>query len=98
DFHVTGVQTCALPIWLALGDHVPRAAIELDRAELLARDLVAEVAEGAFGELHDVALVHQRHRLAAVGDGVLDRGLDQALGALPRSAERRVGKEPATRG
>ena len=43
---------------------------------------VAPVAEGALGELHDVALVHQRQALALVGDGVLEGGSDQALGAF----------------
>ena len=45
---------------------------------------VAPVAEGALGELHDVALVHQRHALALVGDGVLDRRADQPLAPLAR--------------
>ncbi len=42
--------------------------------------LVAPVPEGPFGELHDVALVHQRHRLAAVVYGVSDRASNQPLG------------------
>ena len=45
------------------------------------RDLVAPVAEGALGELHDVALVHERHALALVRDRVADRAVDQALAA-----------------
>ena len=37
-----------------------------DVGELLAHELVAPVAEGALGELQDVALVHERHALAAL--------------------------------
>ena len=47
-------------------------------------ELVAPVAEAALGELHDVALVHQRHARLLLGDGVLDGGADQPLGALLR--------------
>ena len=68
---------------LAVGNAAPRPAVDLDRAVELLRDLVAPVAEGAFGELHDVALVHQRHALALVLHGVADRAVDQALGAEP---------------
>ncbi len=50
---------------------------------LIARDLVAEVAERAFGELHDVALMDQGHRLALVLDRVADRAVHDALDALP---------------
>ena len=55
---------------LAVGNPAPRAAVDLHRAEELLRDLVAPVAERALGELHDVALVHQRHALALVLDRV----------------------------
>jgi hypothetical protein len=50
-------------------------------AELLRRHLVAPVLEGALGELHDVALVDQRHRRPLVVDGVLDRLAHQPLAA-----------------
>src|SRR5690606_27599166 len=57
---------------------------EGDVAELLLGQFVPPVFERAFGELHDVALVHQRHRLALVPDGVLDGRPDEALGAFLR--------------
>ena len=61
---------------LALGDaHI---------AEFAGGELIAPVAEGAFGELHDVALVHQRH--VALGplqpQGVLNRLADVSLAAV----------------
>ena len=66
---------------LAVGNPAPGPAVDLDRAEELLRDLVAPVAEGALGELHDVALVHQRDALALVRDRVADRAVHQPLGA-----------------
>ena len=56
----------------------------LHGAELALRQVVAPVAERALGELHDVALVHERHALALVRDGVLDRRANQPL-ACPRA-------------
>ena len=52
--------------------------------ELLAHQLVAPLPEGALGELLDVALVHQRHRVALAVERVLDGGPDEALGAHGR--------------
>ena len=66
---------------LAFGDLAPRAAVDFDRAVEVLGDLVAPVAEGAFGELHDVPLVHERHALALVLDRVADGAVDQPLGA-----------------
>jgi hypothetical protein len=48
--------------------------------EFLAHEVVAPVAEGALGELLDVALVHQRDALAVVAQGVFDGGAHEALG------------------
>ena len=45
---------------------------------------VAPVAERALGELHDVALVHQRDALALVQDGVVERRANEPLGPLAR--------------
>ena len=55
-------------------------------AKLALRERVAPIAEGALGELHDVALVDQRDALAAVLERVLDRPANEALGA--RDADR----------
>ena len=49
---------------LPFGNPAPRPAVDFDGAEELLRHLVSPVAERAFGELHDVALVHKRHILA----------------------------------
>src|SRR5690606_25233304 len=58
--------------------------VEVDRAELAPRQRVAPVAEAALGELHDVALVDQRHARQLVLERVLDRRAHQPLGALDR--------------
>src|SRR6202043_1597819 len=42
-------------------------------------ELIAPVAERAFGELLDIALVDQRQGLAFLGDAVADRGTDETL-------------------
>ena len=49
--------------------------------ELIPGDLVAPVAESALGELHDVALVHQRDAAMAVLQGVENGAPHQPLGA-----------------
>ena len=66
---------------LAFGDLAPRAAVDLDGAVEVLGDLVAPVAEGAFRELHDVALVDERDALALVLDRVADGAVDEPLGA-----------------
>ena len=47
--------------------------------------LVAPVFERAFGELHDVAFVHQGDGVTIVGDRVFNRGTHQAFGAFFRA-------------
>ena len=61
----------------------PWAAIAELRAKLALRQVVAPVTKSTFGELHDVALVHQGDRRLVVVDGVLDRLANQTLGAFP---------------
>ena len=68
-------------------DVVEDPALSLGHAiasELRGGQLVAPVAEGTFGELHDVALVHQGHvaLVALEAQGVLDRLADVALAAV----------------
>jgi hypothetical protein len=53
----------------------PRAAVDQLGAELLLGQRIAPVTKAAFGELHDVALVHERDRRLVVVDGVLDGAL-----------------------
>jgi hypothetical protein len=50
--------------------------------ELALGELVAPVAEGALGELLDIALVDDGQALALVGDRVLDRGADETFRTL----------------
>jgi hypothetical protein len=65
-------------------EHHPRAAVELGGAVGVLGDRVAPVTEGALRELHDVALVDQGEARELVGDRVVERGADEALGALLR--------------
>ncbi len=61
---------------------MPGAAVEGGGAEEFLGDFVAPVHEGAFGELHDVALVDEGDGIAVVVDGVLDRSFDDSCGAF----------------
>ncbi len=48
--------------------------------ELVSDEVITPVAKGAFGELLDVALVHERDALAVMAQRVLQGGAHQALG------------------
>src|SRR5581483_10777886 len=71
---------------LALGRFAV-AVVPSDRATfvLTAHEFVAPVAERAFRELHDVALVDETHTLALVRDRVFDRCADEALRPFTRN-------------
>src|SRR5208282_6316845 len=62
----------------AFGNLAPRAAVNLDCPVTLFGYLISPVAERAFGELHDVALVDNRHAFAFVRDGIEHGGMHQA--------------------
>src|SRR5205823_2155239 len=64
----------------AFGDLAPRPAVDFGGAEKFLGDFVSPVTEGAFRELHNVPLVHQRDALALVLDRVADGAVDQAFG------------------
>ena len=66
---------------LPAGNLAPRSAVDFFRAEVVLRDLVAPVAKRAFGELHDVALVHEGDALALVLNRVADRAVNQTHAA-----------------
>src|SRR5690606_41045827 len=97
DFHVTGVQTCALPICptgrLRLahppGNETPGHA-SWAWSEVLVLVVFGSVGGVCLLHLGDLALV----RLARQLDGVVGGG----VGVGARSEERRVGKEGRVRG
>src|SRR5690606_17446542 len=60
----------------------PRAAVQQLGTELVAGHFVAPLLEGTFGELHDVALVHDGHGAAVVVYRILQCLAHQAHGAL----------------
>src|SRR5690606_41193560 len=88
DFHVTGVQTCALPISIAYEvDLFGRlsAATQAGREGLRASAFASDAVR--------ITLI------ATVVSGYIDlRGLDAQLRMVSRSEERRVGKEWRLRG
>src|SRR5690606_40108843 len=83
DSHVTGVQTCALPIWLALGvDGEDRRATVLVGG--VDGDLAVEAARAQQRRVQDVG---------AVGRGDEDDAAAGVEAVHLRSEERRVGEE-----
>src|SRR2546430_16141365 len=102
DLTVTGVQTCALPIWLT-GDVRPQVAVK--GAELaLQREERPRVAHGGLdlqAVAHDAGIAPQGGAAACIEARHLARlevGERAAVaGALARSEERRVGKECRSR-
>src|SRR5690606_40077684 len=93
DFHVTGVQTCALPIWLApegrkFVPHVTLARLRGTSAEDLARFL----ADAAWFE--PLSFVPARFVLYSSRDSV--GGGPYVVEQAYRSEERRVGKGGGT--
>src|SRR5690606_23464174 len=73
DFHVTGVQTCALPIFVHLRRGVPQRRADLIHRQLDDGALLALL--GLVGALLEAALHHHPH---ALGQGLAD-----VLGELP---------------
>src|SRR5690606_40796793 len=87
DFHVTGVQTCALPICHALADE------ELDVLRIVMRVPDCEILSDA--EL-EVAAAQTQHDSTIDGRRPDDPILELLSNHI-RSEERRVGKEGRTR-
>src|SRR5207253_6407725 len=96
DGHVTGVQTCALPIWVGLEGNF-RAAL-VGRADLLqhalrlARFKLLLIHRAAAADLGLAPDGEKINRLQA--DAV--QAARRFIGPLVRSEERRVGKECST--
>src|SRR5690606_39366623 len=82
DFHGTGVQTCALPIY---------------RAGILHRDIKpANVLETAYNwpKLADFGIAAQIEGTALEAEGMsIPWSAPELFATIPRSEERRVGKE-----
>src|SRR5256885_11122029 len=81
DYKVTGVQTCALPISCS-----GRSPVALSWSVHL---LTCSGSGDGVEQVADAGL--------QLGGGLLERGVRLAIGALPRSEERRVGKECRSR-
>src|SRR5690606_40562985 len=96
DFHVTGVQTCALPIW-ATGHRSPPSRSWLVRREVTVRgqrDCVASARRAA------AALVLLASALTACSSSPEPQAepwVPRAPAAAERSEERRAGKEERSR-
>src|SRR5690606_41188297 len=93
DFHVTGVQTCALPIWIAGTTGAPRILGSLAILDYRIHERIDAgdhlVLIGRVEALHTTA---QRPLVYGQG-GYISLSVQQAA----RSEERRVGKEGGCR-
>src|SRR5690606_40380960 len=90
DFHVTGVQTCALPIFYfgqpLVTTELPARGV--DAVDLLKRHPITN----ALLLPNDLALLHEAVEQGASTQGFALRAVCSAGDTLPRSEERRVGK------
>src|SRR5690606_39887406 len=91
DFHVTGVQTCALPIYRDRGARAARGPGDAALLSLVPLRRGPGRASGARAAAHARAP-------RAVPDRDVRLRLHRTLEARSRSEERRVGKEGTSRG
>src|SRR5690606_40405879 len=84
DFHVTGVQTCALPIWLGMASTPSSAPFGSVCGFSFGFCAAASAAQSRGGVLEHRA-VHRRHQIDLLPD------IGREVGVV-RSEERRVGK------
>src|SRR5690606_40565173 len=92
DFHVTGVQTCALPIYEAGVDPAQLETWEglREAGEQLTGDGVYGI--GLFGQAYESLTVVMNSFVFSNGGDILDENGQCALDEPERSEERRVGK------
>src|SRR5690606_39729449 len=77
DFHVTGVQTCALPIFAGIGNAYSDEILHVARFSPF--KLTRSFTDAEVAALHDATVATLRDAVAAAG-------------GKPRSEERRVGR------
>src|SRR5439155_6010348 len=90
DGHVTGVQTCALPISLSLQG---RYTLVTGASSGLGREIAREIATRHGGHL--VLVARRKERLEELAKELEQHGTKSVC--IARSEERRVGKECRTR-
>src|SRR5207302_5725225 len=93
DFHVTGVQTCALPIWTAVRGGADAAPLEYAAS---ARASASSIASTSRRCSTSARLRYRRSATAAI-IGVMGEFLRNGKLLTLRSEERRVGKECRSR-
>src|SRR5690606_40537472 len=92
DFHVTGVQTCALPIF------VQALHVQLGEGGTTAFSTDRSTARAALVFHRDGRFVDLGVEISRYGIAFGVHHVDVAVHVAHRSAERRVGKECGTRG
>src|SRR5690606_40026138 len=95
DFHVTGVQTCALPICFGPARRAPRPAVGGPRQDDGVRITVDQRRRRLVAQQLALAADLPGRPAARSPEDVVDRLLALHATDAPRSEERRVGKEGA---
>src|SRR5690606_39901153 len=92
DFHVTGVQTCALPIYAFFARHARTLFVDEDFAPLYRQGGRPSVPPSLLAVAVLLQRIHNLSDQALIDATKFDLRFKVALG-LARSEERRVGKE-----
>src|SRR5207302_6183324 len=83
DFHVTGVQTCALPISMLLQEAMEQLGSKSEETVMIGDGLHVDILAGKNAGTHTLLVL----------SGSSSREDVEASSIKPRSEERRVGKE-----
>src|SRR5690606_40722929 len=97
DFHVTGVQTCALPILVVTNYTAFNYDVRSDEIEYLITPEQKNAVSSFIIESSYFDNYHQQLWLGTVSNGVFVYAIKQKKLVKVRSEERRVGKECRTR-
>src|SRR5207302_5219504 len=96
DFHVTGVQTCALPICAAEEAYAHRS--DRKAVAAAAREVVVTAEEARVMAIKQKAEEDAQAKIAADKKAAEEREAKARAEAAARSEERRVGKEGSAGG
>src|SRR5690606_39705249 len=92
DFHVTGVQTCALPIFFDLSLFIEAAIHEVYLTIALTIFLVIAVIWAFLGDWRATMIPAVTIPISLIGSFIVLYALGFSINLVTRSEERRVGK------
>src|SRR5204862_1271662 len=98
DLYVTGVQTCALPIYRLVQIHLVRVHVRFRRGPAVRGMPTLRVRNPQVAVEHPVSAIGFPEVLNQLGHDPGGDEIAHGEGPLPRSEERRVGKSGTVRG